>query len=61
MDRSDAIAVTERPLTDHEPARKTVYEPRSDGTWLKITKRWVGGVWHQEGQVIVADVEVEHD
>ena len=57
MDRSDAVTVRWQP--PRQPARKLVFEPRSDGDWLRIEKSWTGCTWREVGTEVVDDVAVE--
>ena len=57
-DRSDAIELRWS-YPDARLPRRVVFEPRSDGAWLRRESVWVReGEWRQVGSEIVDDVAV---
>ena len=55
-DRSDAIVISLSP--PHEPDRKIVFEPRSDGSYERVEKLWRDGRWHTAGSELIDHVSV---
>ena len=55
-DRSDAIVISLSPT--HEPDRKIVFEPRSDGSYERVEKLWRDGRWHTTGSELIDHVSV---
>jgi len=55
-DVRDGVTIRYTP-PGREPHR-VVYEPLSDGDWLRRTERWTGDHWHHEGQERVTSLQV---
>ena len=56
LDRSDATVVHLQPANGD--ARKLVVEPRSDGRYELVDKRWTGDRWRVAGTELVEHVAV---
>lgn len=56
-DRSDAIEIVYRPC--RQPPRRVVFEPLSDGRYLRETAMWTGCCWRTEGSEVVSHVTVD--
>lgn len=57
-DRSDTVVITHSPVGPTPPER-SLYEPRSDGTWTLYDQVKRDGRWHTRGTEVVAELSVE--
>lgn len=54
LDVSDAHGFVYRPTRG--PKRRVVFEPRSEGGWLRVEAEWNGCQWRETGREVVETV-----